>query len=98
MNRRWTVPAVLALLVCFTSGWFLQSRLSPAGEVYRQARLFENVMAHVRDYHVDSLSESELYIQATDGLLKQLRDPSGAATGSGTSSGPPATTPASDSW
>jgi carboxyl-terminal processing protease len=75
MNRRWTVPAVLALLVCFTSGWFLQSRLWPAGEVYRQARLFETVMAHVRDYHVDSLSESELYLQATDGMLKQLNDP-----------------------
>ena len=75
MNRRWTVPAALALVVCFTSGWFLQSRLGPASDLYREARLFETVMAHVRDYHVDSLPESELYVQATDGLLKQLHDP-----------------------
>jgi carboxyl-terminal processing protease len=75
MDRRWTVPAALALVVCFTSGWFLQSRLAPASDLYREARLFETVMAHVRDYHVDSLPESELYVQATDGLLKQLHDP-----------------------
>jgi carboxyl-terminal processing protease len=75
MNRRWTVPAVLALVVCFTSGWFLQSRLAPHGEVYREARLFETVLAHVRDYHVDSLPEAELYVQATEGLLHQLHDP-----------------------
>jgi carboxyl-terminal processing protease len=75
MNRRWTVPAVLALVVCFTSGWFLQSRLGPQGELYRQARLFETVLAHVRDYHVDSLPEAELYAQATEGLLHELDDP-----------------------
>ena len=75
MNRRWTVPAVLALVVCFTSGWYLQSRLGPNGGVYREARLFETVLAHVRDYHVDSLPEAELYAQATEGLLHELHDP-----------------------
>jgi len=75
MNRRWTVPAAAALVACFTSGWFLQSRLGAHADVYRQARLFETVLSHVRDYHVDSLPEAELYLQATDGLLKQLHDP-----------------------
>ncbi len=75
MDRRWTVPAALGLLVCFTSGWFLQGRLSANGNVYEQARLFENVMAHVRDYYVDSLPESELYVRASDGLLAKLNDP-----------------------
>jgi carboxyl-terminal processing protease len=37
--------------------------------------LFENVLAHVRDYHVDSIGEGDLYRKATDGLLAQLRDP-----------------------
>ncbi|MBA3258848.1 MAG: S41 family peptidase [Gemmatimonadales bacterium] len=75
MQRRWTVPAALALVVCFTSGWFLQSRMAVNGDVYRQARLFEEVLSHVRDHHVDSLAESELYLRASDGLLSQLNDP-----------------------
>lgn len=75
MNRRWSVPAAAALVACFTGGWYLQSRLGPGGDVYREARLFESVLAHVRDYHVDSLAESELYARATDGLLAQLHDP-----------------------
>jgi carboxyl-terminal processing protease len=75
MNRRWTVPTAAALVACFTSGWFLQSRLGSHADVYREARLFETVLSHVRDYHVDSLPEAELYVQATDGLLKQLHDP-----------------------
>lgn len=75
MPRRWTVPASLSVLVCFTSGWLLQSRLAVDGNVYQQARLFESVMAHVRDYHVDSLSDADLYLRATDGLLGRLGDP-----------------------
>ena len=75
MDRRWTVPAALGLLV------LLYQRLVPPGpalgdgNVYEQARLFENVMAHVRDYYVDSLPESELYVRASDGLLAKLNDP-----------------------
>jgi len=75
MDRRWTVPAALAAVVCLTGGWFLQGRLSPSGNVYEQARLFESVMAHVRDYYVDSLPEAELYLRASDGLLARLNDP-----------------------
>ena len=75
MNRRWTVPAVAALVACFTSGWFLQSLVGARADVYREARLFETVLSHVRDYHVDSLAEAELYVRASDGLLKQLHDP-----------------------
>jgi carboxyl-terminal processing protease len=74
MPRRWKVLAAAAMVSCFTSGWFLQ-RLAAGGEVYQQARLFENVLAHVRDYHVDSIGEPDLYRKATDGLLGQLRDP-----------------------
>ncbi len=75
MTRRWTVPALMALVACFTGGWLLQSRLGVGDDVYQQARLFETVLAHVRDYQVDSLPESELYHQAIDGLLEQLHDP-----------------------
>ena len=74
MLRRWTVPVALALLACFTGGWLLQSRLRQS-EVYRQARLFEEVLDRVRDYQIDSVPESELYRKASDGLLRELHDP-----------------------
>jgi carboxyl-terminal processing protease len=75
MPRRWKVLAAVAMVSCFSSGWFLQRQLAAGGDVYQQARLFENVLAHVRDYHVDSIAEPELYRKATDGMLAQLRDP-----------------------
>ena len=75
MSRRWTVPALVALVACFSGGWLLQRRLGVGGDVYQQARLFEQVLAHVRDYHVDSLPESELYHRAIDGMLAELHDP-----------------------
>ena len=75
MPRRWKVLATVAMVSCFISGWFLQRQLAAGGDVYQQARLFENVLAHVRDYHVDSIAEPELYRKATDGMLTQLRDP-----------------------
>lgn len=74
MIRRWAIPG-LALVACFTGGWLAQQRLGAGDNVYRQARLFEAVLAHVRDYHVDSLPEGELYRRATDGLLGRLQDP-----------------------
>ncbi len=75
MPRRWKVLATVAMVSCFTSGWLLQQQLAAGGDVYRQARLFENVLAHVRDYHVDSIPEPALYRKATDGLLAELGDP-----------------------
>ena len=99
MSHRWVLPGLLALLACFSGGWFLQRRLAVSEDVYQQARLFEEVLAHVRDYHVDSLPESELYQRATEGMLSQLHDPYAALLTARTTSGcrsvPPATTPGS---
>ncbi len=75
MLRRLTVLAAALAVACITGGWFLQREIGLGGDVYQQARLFENVLAHVRDYHVDSIGEAELYRKATDGMLTQLRDP-----------------------
>jgi len=68
------LPAA-AMVTCFTSGWLLQQEVAAGGNVYQQARLFETVMAYVRDYHVDSIGEPELYRRAADGLLANLHDP-----------------------
>jgi carboxyl-terminal processing protease len=75
MSHRWTVAALVAFTACFTGGWFLQRRIGVGTDVYQQARLFEEVLAHVRDYQVDSLPEGELYRRAIDGMLQQLHDP-----------------------
>jgi carboxyl-terminal processing protease len=75
MAPRWTVLPAAAMVTCFTSGWLLQRQVATGGDVYQQARLFETVMAYVRDYHVDSIGEPELYRRAADGLLANLRDP-----------------------
>jgi carboxyl-terminal processing protease len=69
------IPAVLAIVACFTGGWLLQGGFGVAAGIYQEARLFADVLAHVRDFHVDSLSEGELYRRATVGMLKELRDP-----------------------
>jgi carboxyl-terminal processing protease len=75
MARRWTVLPAAAMITCFTSGWLIQREVAAQGDVYQQARLFETVMAYVRDYHVDSIGEPELYRRAADGLLANLHDP-----------------------
>lgn len=58
MRHRLIVPGVVALAACLTGGWLLQRQVAAGGNVYQQARLFETVLAHVRDYHVDSLPEA----------------------------------------
>ena len=45
------------------------------GNVYQQARLFDDVLSHVSAYYVDSLGETDLYQKATRGMLEQLKDP-----------------------
>ena len=75
MHRRWILSGGVALAACLTGGWLLQRPIALNGDAYQQARLFETVLTHVRDYHVDSLPEEELYRRATEGLLAQLHDP-----------------------
>ena len=75
MPRRWTVLPAAALVACFTGGLVPPAPVGVSEDVYQQARLFEQVLAHVRDYHVDSLPERELYRRAIDGMLEQLHDP-----------------------
>ncbi|HEX2220858.1 MAG TPA: S41 family peptidase [Gemmatimonadales bacterium] len=75
MARRWSAVPAVAMVACFSGGWLLQRQVAAQGDVYQQARLFETVLAHVRDYHVDSIAEPELYRKAADGLLAGLRDP-----------------------
>ncbi len=75
IRHKGSVVAVVVLAALVSGGWFLQRQTEPAGSVYQQARLFDDVLAHVADYYVDSLDERQLYQMAIDGMLDQLNDP-----------------------
>ena len=68
------VATIAAILAVGTSGWLVQ-RAQQEADVYRKARLFEDVLAHVADYYVDSLTPEQLYDLAIDGMLDKLNDP-----------------------
>ena len=73
-HKGFVVAAVISAAL-MSGAWFLQRETEPAGSVYQQARLFDDVLAHVADYYVDSLDERQLYQMAIEGMLDQLHDP-----------------------
>src|SRR5881409_853376 len=75
IRHKGSVAAVVVLAALVSGGWFLQRQTEPTGSVYQQARLFEDVLAHVADFYVDSIEERRLYQMAIDGMLDQLHDP-----------------------
>jgi carboxyl-terminal processing protease len=75
MKQRWGVIAVVAVISFLCGGWFLQRGAAADGNVYQQARLFDDVLSHVHSYYVDSIPETDLYQRATVGMLEQLKDP-----------------------
>ncbi|HWA56584.1 MAG TPA: S41 family peptidase [Gemmatimonadales bacterium] len=75
MRQRWGLIALVAVISFFTGGWLLQRGTSRDGNVYQQARLFDDVLSHISAYYVDSIPQTDLYAKATTGLLEQLKDP-----------------------
>ncbi|MBA3759553.1 MAG: S41 family peptidase [Gemmatimonadales bacterium] len=75
MRQRWGVIGLVALISFFSGGWLLQRGAASDGNVYQQARLFDDVLGHVNTYFVDSIGETDLYQKATTGMLEQLMDP-----------------------
>ncbi len=74
-KKRVLVIVVVGFVSFLSGGWLLQRGTSQASEVYAKARLFENVLAHIAQYAVDSVSEQQLYDLAIDGLIGELNDP-----------------------
>jgi carboxyl-terminal processing protease len=75
MKQRWGVIALVAVISFLSGGWLLQRGVASDGNVYQQARLFDDVLGHVSTYYVDSIGETDLYQKATHGMLEQLKDP-----------------------
>ena len=74
MRNRWGVIGLVAVISFLTGGWLLQRGAATDGNVYQQARLFDDVLAHVSNYYVDSIGTTDLYKKATTGLLEDLHD------------------------
>src|SRR5437867_11724792 len=74
IRHKGPVIAVVVLAALVSGGWFLQRQTEPEGSVYQQARLLDDVLAHVADYYVDSLDARQLYQMAIDALLDQPHD------------------------
>lgn len=74
-GQRILLLALVAVVSFVSGGWLLQRGAARAGNVYQQARLFDDVLGYVAEYYVDSLGESRLYDMAIDGLLNELNDP-----------------------
>jgi carboxyl-terminal processing protease len=75
MRQRWGIIVMVSVISFLSGGWLLQRGAVAGGNVYQQARLFDDVLGHVSAYYVDSLGETDLYQKATEGMLEQLQDP-----------------------
>jgi carboxyl-terminal processing protease len=75
MKQRWGLILAVAGISFFSGGWLLQRGVDNDGGVYKSARLFDDVLARVQTYYVDSVGEAALYQKATVGMLAELDDP-----------------------
>ncbi|HTC23929.1 MAG TPA: S41 family peptidase [Gemmatimonadales bacterium] len=48
---------------------------APGASAYAKARVFEEALTLLRAHAVDTLNEGDLYLQATEGVVKSLHDP-----------------------
>jgi len=76
MRSRAVIVAAVFAVALVSGGWLMQAGYDGAGSSnLARARLFDEVLAHVESYYVDTLTESDLYRKAVDGMLLELHDP-----------------------
>jgi carboxyl-terminal processing protease len=74
-RARWGGLLAILVLSIISGGWLLRRKAAPDGNVYQQARLFENVVASIHDHYIDPLAEGDLYQTAAKALVASLHDP-----------------------
>ena len=72
-SRAFVVLGVLSTSLV-TGGWLFERGLDVSSGI-SGPRLFDEVMTHIERYYVDSVSTSDLYGKAIDGMLDELHDP-----------------------
>ena len=65
-----------------SGAWLTRAKPSVEGNVYQQARLFENVVGAIHNHYIDSMGEGDLYQRAANALVtspeRSLRRAAGA--------------------
>ncbi|HEY2374386.1 MAG TPA: S41 family peptidase [Gemmatimonadaceae bacterium] len=76
MRSRAVIVAAVFAGALVSGGWLMQAGYDGSGsKTGARARLFDEVLAHVENYYVDTVSEPDLYRKAVDGMLLELHDP-----------------------
>jgi carboxyl-terminal processing protease len=76
MKSKGLVAAAVLSSALVSGGWFMQRGGHGAPrDAAAQARLFDEVLQHLRRDYVDTLPDSLLYRRAAAGLLEELHDP-----------------------
>jgi carboxyl-terminal processing protease len=74
-RARW-IALTSVVATSFVSGaWLTRAKPSAEGNVYQQARLFENVVGAIHRHYIDSMGEGDLYQRAANALVTSLNDP-----------------------
>jgi carboxyl-terminal processing protease len=73
-SRAFVVLGVLSTALV-TGGWLFAHGLDRGPGSVSGPRLFDEVVTHIERYYVDSVSSSDLYGKAIDGMLDELHDP-----------------------
>src|SRR5947209_4048096 len=76
MRSRAVIVAAVFAVALVSGGWLMQAGYDRSGLINSsRARLFDEVLAHVENFYVDTVAEDDLYRKAVDGMLRELHDP-----------------------
>ena len=76
MRSRAVIVAAVFAAALVSGGWLMQAGYDGTRSVsLTRARLFDEVLAHVENFYVDTVPEADLYRKAVDGMLLELHDP-----------------------
>ena len=74
-RARWVALTSIVAISFLSGAWLTRAKPSAEGNVYQQARLFENVVGAIHRHYIDSLGEGEIYQRAANALVTSLNDP-----------------------
>ena len=76
MRHRGALAAAVLTTALISGGWLMErGSRSPLTDVRASAKLFDDVLRHLRRDYVDTIPDSTLYRHAIDGALRELNDP-----------------------
>lgn len=74
-RARWFALTSVVAISFLSGAWLTRAKPSADGNVYQQARLFENVVGAIHRHYIDSMGEGDLYQRAANALVTSLNDP-----------------------